>query len=281
MIQSSQATHFSGENLSFLLFVSVSSAPGKQTEEQAPQWMHSCSRNRMVFITGEISTCFSSRYTRASFRLFSSPAMEETARQEQSRLWNLIATAIEEIEDFGASLVPLKGVIGDQDPEVERMIQCAGRTSTGPMSSVAGIFAERVGNRLAADFGLEEIVVENGGDLYVLNRTDLVTVIHAGDSPLSDKMGLVIPPGSRGICTSSGKLGHSFSQGNADAVTVICDNTALADAWATALCNRVQKPEDIDSVLDQVKEIEEILGICVILDDRVGVRGGFELKLLS
>ena len=218
--------------------------------------------------------------------------IETAAGEEQERLWELISTAIYKIPGFGTSLVPLEVQLPDTDPgndlqreirseEVELMLRCAERTSTGPMSSVAGLVAEQVGNKLVAEFDLEEIVVENGGDLFVINQSDLVTVVHAGDSPLSEKLGLVITQGRRGICTSSGKLGHSFSEGEGDAVTVICENTALADAWATALCNRIHYPEDIDRVLDEVDEIEEILGICIILDDRVGVRGGFELKLLS
>ncbi|MCK4749170.1 MAG: hypothetical protein KAT15_19090, partial [Bacteroidales bacterium] len=65
------------------------------------------------------------------------------------------------------------------------------------------------------------------------------------------------------------------------AVTVIAERTPLADAWATSLANRVTAPDDVELVLDMVSEIEEILGCAVILGDKVGIRGQFEVKLLS
>jgi hypothetical protein len=125
------------------------------------------------------------------------------------------------------------------------------------------------------------VVVENGGDIYLRNETDLVSVIHAGSSSLSDLMAFVIPAGEWGICTSSGTLGHSFSRGRADAVTVICASAPLADAWATALANRVQGAADIEPTLDYAGQDPEIRGCAVIAEERVGVRGEFELKLLT
>jgi len=172
---------------------------------------------------------------------------------------------------------------GDREPvpEIEAMIRCGARTGTGPMSAVAGLFASRVAERLHREYRLRELVVENGGDLYIRNIEELVSVIHAGDSPLSGKLGLLLPPGTRGICTSSGTVGHSFSEGKADAVTVVCNDVPLADAWATALANEVQGPEDIGRVMDKVHTIPEILACVVIAGERMGIRGGFEIKLLS
>jgi ApbE superfamily uncharacterized protein (UPF0280 family) len=149
------------------------------------------------------------------------------------------------------------------------------------MSSVAGLFAECVGQLLLDSFKLEEIVVENGGDLYARNRTDLVSVIHAGESPLSGKMAFNITPGEWGICTSSGTVGHSFSRGRADAVTVIARSTPLADAWATSLANRINDPGDVEKIVELTREIPAVLGCCAIMGDTVGVRGEFEVKLLS
>ena len=91
----------------------------------------------------------------------------------------------------------------------------------------------------------------------------------------------MITPGSWGVCTSSGTLGHSFSRGKADAVTVIAKNTPLADSWATALANRISTPQDIEPVLEQVKQIEEISGCAIIVGEQVGIQGKFEVKLLS
>ena len=165
--------------------------------------------------------------------------------------------------------------------ELQTMIRCGQQSGTGPMSCVAGLFAEQVGRMLVSAYGDMEVVVENGGDIYLRNREDLVSVIHAGTSSLSDKMAFVVPAGEWGICTSSGTLGHSFSRGRADAVTVICSSAPVADAWATALANRVQGAADINPVLDYAGQIPEIRGCAVIVEEQVGVRGEFELKLLT
>jgi hypothetical protein len=43
----------------------------------------------------------------------------------------------------------------------------------------------------------------------------------------------------------------------------------------------VMGPEDIESVMDQVSEIPEILSCVVIAGEKIGIRGRFEVKLLS
>jgi len=212
-----------------------------------------------------------------------------SALEELVRLRNLVLDYTEEDSQFGRSLEPIpfpeyrnESGIGEELPdEISDMIRSGINSGTGPMSSVAGMFAERVGRRLIRDFELKEVIVENGGDLFLSIESEAVSVIHAGNSPLSDKMAFVVTPGIWGVCTSSGIMGHSFSRGKADAVTVIAENTTLADAWATALANRVSAPEDIEPVLEQVGNISDISGCAVIVGDRIGIRGEFEVKLLS
>lgn len=214
--------------------------------------------------------------------------MEQTALQELKRMRKLLEAHGKTHPGFFTSLEPLPDPPIDLSSgtpavpaEVLAMLRCGRATGTGPMSSVAGLFAERVGSQLASEYGLEEVLVENGGDLFIMNQSPVTAVIHAGASPLSGNLGLVIPKGSWGICTSSGTVGHSFSYGTADAVTVVSGEAPLADAWATALANLVSAPEDIDMVMEKVSHIPEILGCVVILGDRIGIRGRFELKPLS
>ncbi|MEN8156611.1 MAG: UPF0280 family protein [Bacteroidota bacterium] len=166
-------------------------------------------------------------------------------------------------------------------PEIETMYRCGEATGTGPMSSVAGVFAASAAKRLIEVYNPGEVVVENGGDLFIKNSSPLLSVIHAGSSPLSDKLGLVIPPGEWGVCTSSGTLGHSYSRGRADAVTVVTESTPLADAWATSLANLVKDPDGIEPVLERVATIPAIISCVVIVGDRMGIRGEFEVKPLS
>ena len=103
--------------------------------------------------------------------------------------------------------------------------------------------------------------------------------VHAGEAALSDRIAFVIPPqeGVYGICTSSASVGPSISFGMADAVTIFSRNPALADAWATAICNAI-RPDD-RAVLDAVDPVE-VDGIFAILGDET-VRWGRLPPLVS
>ena len=214
--------------------------------------------------------------TRGDFRREMIPSAEE----EIHGLRQILTGYANDHPGFFHSLKPLP--FQDHVPEeIGVMLRCGEQTGTGPMSSVAGLFAERVGLRLLREYNPDEVVVENGGDLFVRNRSDLLSLIHAGSSGLSDRVALILTPGTRGVCTSSGTVGHSLSFGCADAVTVIAESAPLADAWATSLANRVTGPDQIERVLGMAGEIPGILGCAVIAGDRFGIRGQFEVKILS
>jgi ApbE superfamily uncharacterized protein (UPF0280 family) len=183
---------------------------------------------------------------------------------------------------FAKSLVPYKPAIG-APKEIIEMADAAAKAGTGPMASVAGLFAREVGNALLQNFSPEELVIENGGDIFAVIKNDLVLSVFAGDSPLSGKTGLAIPAGTGeiGFCTSSGTIGPSLSFGKADAVAVVCRDVLLADAFATALCNRVKTPDDIENVLEFSKDYPEILSVVIICKDKIGVQGEFEIRMIK
>jgi ApbE superfamily uncharacterized protein (UPF0280 family) len=121
--------------------------------------------------------------------------------------------------------------------------------------------------------------VENGGDIFLKVTRPAVIALYAGDSPLSNKIGLKIDPlqGPLGVCTSSGTVGHSLSFGRADAACVLAASTALADACATALGNRVPDAGAINEALAWAAEVPDILGALVIVGDKLGAWGQMEL----
>ncbi len=180
---------------------------------------------------------------------------------------------------FVTSLVPLE--VEDCDPEVVKtMARAAQAAGVGPMAAVAGAIAQAVGERLVL---LErDVVVENGGDIYIHSRRERVTALFAGDSPLSMKVGIRVPEGAaRGVCTSSGRVGHSFSRGKAHSVTVVARDAAMADAAATALANMVQSPRDIGETLKKARELPDLLGVVVICEDCLGAWGEASLVPLG
>lgn len=177
---------------------------------------------------------------------------------------------------FKESLTPVP--VAESAPDVVKKMAYAGMVANvGPMAAVAGAIAEFVGEELSKY--CQELVVENGGDVYLKLKEDKKVAIYAGDSLLSGRIGVRIDKNMSpcGVCTSSGRVGHSLSFGLADAVTVITASAALSDAWATSLANMVKSEEDINKVIDMVEEREEIKGVVVIFRDRLAVSGNIEL----
>ncbi|MEA3333635.1 MAG: UPF0280 family protein, partial [Pseudomonadota bacterium] len=139
--------------------------------------------------------------------------------------------------DWGTSLVPVIAADFSPAPPLARQMMTAAKIAgVGPMAAVAGALAEAVGRDLIALS--PELVVENGGDIFLAGRAEYTLAVFAGTSRLSGQLGLrisALAPFSCGVCTSSGRVGHSLSFGRADAVTIVADNAALADAAATAM----------------------------------------------
>jgi len=183
---------------------------------------------------------------------------------------------IEGHPSFMTSLEPV-AVEKDAPPLVRDMAAAAEKAGVGPMAAVAGAIAEAVGSELL-DFS-PEVIVENGGDIYLKSLTKRLIGIYAGKSPLTGRVGLEIEGKNTplGICTSSGTVGHSLSYGKADAVIVLSQSTALADAAATAIGNRILKPSDIPSGIQFAQTIKGLKGLVIIQGEQVGVWG--EVKL--
>lgn len=160
---------------------------------------------------------------------------------------------------------------------VRQMLQAAQKTGVGPMAAVAGALAQAVGEELLKYS--DEVIVENGGDIYLKINSSVDVGIFAGNSPLSGRIGIKLSPRSTplAVCTSSGKVGHSFSQGQADAVTVITKDAALADAAATAIGNLVKSKEDIPGAIKFGQELKDIEGLVIILGKHLAVWGQVEL----
>lgn len=163
------------------------------------------------------------------------------------------------------------------------MSKAARQSGIGPMSAVAGAVAHRVALDIKKKYGVREIIVENGGDIYADIRDNMDIAVFAGTSPLSEKVGFTIPAGYAplGICTSSGTVGPSLSFGKADAVMIVCKDCALADTYATAFANEIKTTDDIAPCIKKIGEIEDILAAICIKDDKIGIHGIFDLKLFQ
>jgi len=208
--------------------------------------------------------------------------MVDYARKKLIELRYTLESYIHSHPLFRISFIPVETKKGD--PEISREMDKVSRIAgTGPMAAVAGAFAEYIGKAIQKEFKVNEIVVENGGDIYVKLKHDLVLSIFAGESSLTGKIGLEIPAQATplGICTSAGTVGPSFSFGKADAVMIASKNTALADAFATTYGNMVKKAEDIPIALNMAKLNKKILSTVIICDGEVGICGRFKIKPIA
>ena len=181
---------------------------------------------------------------------------------------------------FFPSLVPLPA---DPlaPPLIRDMLEAGRAAGVGPMAAVAGAIAEVVGRRLLS-LGVGEVIVENGGDIFLHRRKDCTISIFAGQSPLSGYVGLRIRAEDQpaAVCTSSGTVGHSLSFGEADSVTVVASSAPYADAVATRLGNEVGRGGGGENGIRLALEVARgfrLAGVVVICGQLMGAVGGVEL----
>ncbi|MDD1748763.1 MAG: UPF0280 family protein [Methanothrix sp.] len=162
-------------------------------------------------------------------------AARESIRVQRAYLENFIRKD----PFFQITLEPYDLVQDDAPQIVKQMIEKSNVFGIGPMAAVAGAIAGFAVQAMI-DEGATYAVVDNGGDICILNDLPIVVGIYAGSSPIRD-LAFQLEKRHRplGICTSSGTVGPSISFGCADAAAVISQDVALADAAATALGNAV------------------------------------------
>ncbi len=160
---------------------------------------------------------------------------------------------------------------------VKKMMESSRISGIGPFSSVAGAIAFYVGNEMSEI--CEEIVIENGGDIFLNIKEDKHLGIYLGERFKIKNLVLKIRKRnySFGIASSSSVIGHSLNFGNADLVTVIAKDVIIADGLATSLSNKIKIVNDVELVIEEAKNIPELEAIFIAFDNKIFLWGDLEI----
>ena len=204
----------------------------------------------------------------------------EIAQKSVIKYRGILEDYIKKDPGFLESLIPYP-IVSDAPAIVAAMANAAMIAGVGPMAAVAGALSEMVGMELLKYS--RDVIVENGGDIFLRSRRKRLIGIFAGQSVLSHRVGLEIQPHDTpvGICTSSGTVGHSLSFGCADAIVIVSPSAPLADAVATATGNKVHSQDDLEGAVDFAQSIPGVTGAIAILGDRLAVKGKIKLIPVS
>ena len=190
---------------------------------------------------------------------------------------NELERHIQKDQDFLLALEPIRR---DESLPliVKTMIDSSNIADVGPMACVAGTISEMSLDYLIANDSKYSIV-ENGGDIALINDKEVLCGIYSNNQVLGNDIAFKIKSRKKplGICTSSGKIGHSISFGSSDSVTVISRSTSIADGLATRIANEVNGKSSEDKVSNALecsenyKEFFE--GVLIISGNHVGTVG--------
>jgi len=204
------------------------------------------------------------------------------ARKALARYRTDIEDYIASYPGFKESLLPVAAP-HDAPPIITAMTRAALLCGVGPMAAVAGAVAYFVGRELKSV--LPEVIVENGGDIYLDSRRERTIAIYSGENAGSaGRIGIQIKPGDMpiGVASSSGRLGRSLSWGISDVSVVLASDPILADGAATALANRVYSadPTILETAGDYVLNISGVIGYLIICGELVSTGGSISLRAL-
>ena len=220
-------------------------------------------------------TAFRIQQGETDLQIYAQPNLSSRAAELTARYRMQIKETIQEHPQFQTSLEPL--TLETPYRIVDEMLEKSGLAGVGPMAGVAGAISEYVGSGLLPYS--DDLIVENGGDLFIKSQSDRTMLVYAGeDSPFRDRLILKLKARREpyGICTSSAHIGHSLSFGKTDATVIIASSAITADVFATAVGNLVKTEEDIDKGLQLVQDCGECFGALIVIGERVGAWGEIE-----
>ena len=160
--------------------------------------------------------------------------------------------------DFLISMSPLKIPQDNLADIVVKMIGASDICDVGPMACVAGTISEMSLDYLIR-LGSFYSIVENGGDIAMINDRKVLCGIYSNNDVLGNNIAFEIKKRKKplGICTSSGKIGHSISFGESDSVTVIGNSPAVCDGLSTKIANSVSGDTSEDKVMRKIPKVIE------------------------
>lgn len=181
-------------------------------------------------------------------------------------------------QDFLLLLEPLKLNDESQPLIIKTMLKSSDICDVGPMACVAGTISELSLNYLIKN-NTQYSIVENGGDIALINNETVLCGIYSNNEILGNDIAFKLKSRKKplGICTSSGKIGHSISFGQSDSVTVISKSPSVADGLATRIANDVTGESSQDKVANALETAENYKeffeGILIISDKNIGTIG--------
>jgi uncharacterized protein len=214
----------------------------------------------------------------ADMLVFAEKALTTVAHEALKKERKLLEEYIAKNPNFEKSMIPMR--VSPFAPYIVRLMAWAGkRANVGPMAAMSGSMAEQVGKELLKHS--KEVIVENGGDIFIKANRPRKIGIYAGKSTFSENIAIEISPQETplGICTSYGIGGQTTCIGNADAIVVVARSCALADAAVNAIGNLVKSEETIGDGLEMAKKIKGLHGVLIIKNDKIGAWG--TLKIVS
>ena len=185
---------------------------------------------------------------------------------------------ISQNQDFLLSIEPIERYDENLPLIIYKMYESSKCADVGPMACVAGAISELSLNYLI-DRDSKYSIVENGGDIALINDRKVLCGIYSNNQNLGNEIAFEIKARRKplGVCTSSGKIGHSISFGQADSVTVISKSPSLADGLATRIANDVvgESSEDkVSNALESAENFKDFFeGVLIISDENVGTVG--------
>jgi uncharacterized protein len=206
----------------------------------------------------------------SDLEIFTNKPLDKSFVEERLRSYrNDIENYIDKDRRFLTALKPLEVELG-VSKIVREMSECSRKAGVGPMAAVAGAIAQFLGSDLLLR-GYKDVIVENGGDIFLKTTKTRLVGIYAGKSKVWNRLKLKISPSDTplGICTSSGTLGHSLSFGLADSVTILSKSASLSDAVATATCNRVRSKEDLNNALEFARKVPGVIGAVILIKNNM------------